>query len=103
MIDDDLETHLTPDIPTLRGDARRSASLLQRHWNPTTRFLAGATGAIFVARGVLDDSIASTARIALGSALIAAAAIVDLSPRRQAPQPQRREKASIFSRLRQTN
>jgi len=78
MIDDDLDVHAT-----LPGEPRRG-SVIQRHWNPTTRFLTGATGALFVLRGLLEEGLAAPINLGVGSALISAAALVEFpSARRQ--------------------
>ncbi len=84
MIDDDLEVHAEGDIPALAGEARHP-SFVQRHWNPTTRFLVGAAGVACFARGLLDDGLPRSGRLALGSALIATTLVSSLSPAHAQP------------------
>jgi hypothetical protein len=52
-IDDDLRVHEAADIPSLQGEAPR-VNFVRRHWNPTTRFLIGATGAVIILDGLID-------------------------------------------------
>lgn len=74
MIDDDLDVHPHADVPALQGHARR-AGIIQRHWNPTTRALTAATGAVFLLRAALNDGVMSGVHFALGSSLIGASLV----------------------------
>lgn len=71
VIDDDLEVHATADVAALEGDARH-APFLARHWNPTTRFIVGATGALLGMRG-LSGGVFAIPRLLIGSGLIGVA------------------------------
>lgn len=74
LLDDDLEVHGSADVPALAGEARH-APFLARHWNPTTRFLVGATGTLLAARG-FSGGLLALPRIVLGAGLLG----VSLSP-----------------------
>ncbi len=74
MIDDDLEVHPHADVPALQGHARR-AGFIQRHWNPTTRALTAASGAVFLLRAALNEGLMSGVHFAVGSSLIGASLV----------------------------
>lgn len=71
VIDDDLEVHANPDVPALEGDSRQ-VPFLARHWNPTTRFIVGASGALLGLRG-LAGGVFAIPRLLLGTGLIGVA------------------------------
>jgi hypothetical protein len=93
MIDDDLDVHATADIPALQGEARH-VTFIQRHWNPTTRFLLGASGGVCVLRGLLKGGVMGGVHLGVGSALIATS-LVEL------PSTSRMQQSAISTRAAQ--
>lgn len=83
---DELDVHLEPgDVPGLQGAPRGGApgrfELWQKHWSPTARLLAGATGAAAGAYGLRRGGITGAVGATAG-ALLLARSLTDLSFRR---------------------
>jgi hypothetical protein len=69
-VDHQLKAHDRPDVPALQG----GADILQAHWSPTTRVLAGAAGVTLLAQAAARRSVGSGLLGLLGLGIVARAA-----------------------------
>jgi uncharacterized membrane protein len=92
-VEDRLEAHQQPgDVPGLQGGSERReqrVDLMQEHWAPATRVLAGGGGARLAARGLARRSPLALLLGAAGAALAVRAA-TDMDARRLLGQRGRR-------------
>jgi hypothetical protein len=74
-VENELEVHSSPDVPALQGPDGRHASrsrfdILQVHWGPGTRLLAGAAGGVLLAYGASRKAPEACTLGTIGLALV---------------------------------
>jgi uncharacterized membrane protein/gas vesicle protein len=79
VVENDLEVHDQPgSVAALQGEGRRGTTpgpeLLQQHWSPAPRALAGAIGGAMLSYGAGRGRLTGTAATAAGGLLLARAA-----------------------------